>query len=109
MDRRASKGRKLARILVVDDCIINIMALSSMLSSLGFESETCSNGLQAFEAVKDRHEMLREGARMYDLILMDFSMPECNGCEATRLIRAFLEEKEAPTTPFICCVTAYSE
>ena len=40
---------------------------------------------------------------------MDFSMPDCDGPEATLKIRKYLAEQADPNLvkPFICCVTAY--
>ena len=42
---------------------------------------------------------------------MDYSMPECNGPEATRQIRELLNERGVPKKdqPFICLLTAYVE
>ena len=46
---------------------------------------------------------------MYKLILLDYSMPECDGPTATVEIRRLLgEDQKAPIQPFICCVTAYT-
>lgn len=73
---------------------------------LGFTCDSSNDGLEAIRAVKDRH--MQEGVAMYDLILMDFSMPDCDGCEATRKIRRYLDEQDLPQ-PFICCLTAYTE
>ena len=77
-----AEGSAYPKILVVDDCMINIMAVTSMLNGLGFECDSCTDGEQAVEAVKDRY--MDEKATMYDLIFMDFSMPYCDGCEATK-------------------------
>ena len=42
--------------------------------------------------------------------MMDFSMPVCNGDEATRDIRRFIAEEGAGLAqPFICCLTSYKE
>ena len=46
--------------------------------------------------------------KTYDLILMDFNMPICNGPKSTEAIRKYLGEK-APglTQPYICCLTSF--
>ena len=47
---------------------------------------------------------------MYKLILMDFSMPECDGPSSTNLIRRFLGDTQArEEQPFICFLTAYTD
>ena len=45
----------------------------------------------------------------YQLILMDYKMPICNGCESTSLIRKFLSTN-APdlNQPLIICTTSFS-
>ena len=45
---------------------------------------------------------------MYRVIFMDYSMPECDGCESTRQIRRYLDEN-CLSQPYICCLTAYTE
>lgn len=50
---------------------------------------------------------------MYKLILMDFSMPNCDGPTATKLIRKFIAEHSSTSNqlrqPYICFMTAYGE
>ena len=68
-----------ARILLVDDVDDNRKLLSQMLGPVGFELCEASNGAEAVEQFNHWRP---------DLILMDLSMPEMNGNEAIRLIRA---------------------
>ena len=68
-------------ILVVDDIEVNRIILVKILSTLGAECDTASDGQQAMEKFTDAPDR-------YDLILMDVQMPVMNGSEATRAIRA---------------------
>ena len=68
-------------VLVVDDIKVNQIILVKILNTLGAECDTASNGKEAVEKFVD-------APSEYDLILMDVQMPEMNGYEATRAIRA---------------------
>jgi CheY-like chemotaxis protein len=68
-----------ARLLLVEDNPINQKVATLMLKHLGYNADIAQNGAEAVEAVA-RHT--------YDLILMDCLMPEMDGLEATRIIRA---------------------
>ncbi|MBF7141083.1 MULTISPECIES: response regulator [Pseudomonas] len=70
------EGRK---ILVVDDDVRNIFALTSALEQKGAVVEIGRNGREAIERLNAVAEI--------DLILMDVMMPEMDGFEATREIR----------------------
>ncbi len=67
------------RILVVDDDMRNIYALSAGLEEWGCQVQVANNGKEALQA-------LAEGD--YDLVLMDIMMPEMDGYEAMRRLRA---------------------
>ena len=44
---------------------------------------------------------------MYSLVLMDFKMPNCNGCEATAMIKKTLRDLNEEV-PFVACVTNFN-
>ncbi len=85
------------RILVAEDNIVNQMVVKAMLDKIGCQVSLASNGAVAVERYK------ADGA---DVVLMDLSMPEMDGAEATSLIRAHQEAIDA-SVPIIG-VTAHA-
>jgi two-component system cell cycle response regulator DivK len=87
--------RDVPRILLVEDNELNRDMLSRRLARKGFEVEMAFDGRAGVE-------MGRAGK--YDLILMDMSLPEVDGWEATRQLRA---APESATVPIIA-LTAHA-
>ncbi|MDR1661381.1 MAG: response regulator [Azoarcus sp.] len=72
------------RILVVDDSPINLTVALGYLARHGAEAEGAESGQAAIEMI---------GATPYDLVFMDYMMPEMDGIETTRRIRAMEGER----------------
>jgi CheY-like chemotaxis protein len=77
----ALEGR---RVLIVEDDVRNIFALTSLLEPLGLSLEIARNGREALDAL-DR--VRDQKAAPVDLVLMDIMMPEMDGLTAMREIR----------------------
>lgn len=69
----------MAKILIVEDNPMNLDMLSRRLQRAGYQIVSAENGVLGVEAAR------REKP---DLILMDLSLPELDGWEATRRIKA---------------------
>ncbi len=84
-------------ILVAEDNSVNQILMSNILDEMGYNYEIVENGKLAVDAFKQKQPRL---------ILMDISMPEMNGMQATGAIRE-MEEKADCSTPIIG-VTAHA-
>lgn len=67
------------RILLVDDDVRNIYALSSLLEDLGCDIDVAKNGQQALDHLAANQAV--------DMVLMDMMMPVLDGYEATRELK----------------------
>ncbi|MBF0533003.1 MAG: CHASE domain-containing protein [Candidatus Omnitrophica bacterium] len=93
-DRRAAKtvvtkhlaqevSCKGVRVLLVEDSMANVELMKEYLNILGCIADYVFDGRQAIEQIK---------LKGYDLCLMDVHMPEMDGVEATKIIRAQISQ-----------------
>lgn len=94
LDRSSDPKDVRLNILVVDDDELNQRMMHVLLSRLGHQVETVSNGLEAFDAIK---------FRKFDVVFMDLQMPVMGGVEASRRIR---EWENGGSHTFIVALTA---
>ena len=79
-------------ILLVEDNLVNQKLAMRILNKLGYNPELANNGREAVEMIKSRN---------FQVVLMDVLMPEMDGLEATRYIRANFSHQ-----PIIVAMTA---
>lgn len=82
------------RVLLVEDNAVNLKVARLMLARLGYRADIAGNGVEALEAL---------ARQPYDIVLMDVEMPEMDGLEATRRLRA---HAPAGPRPVVIALTA---
>jgi HAMP domain-containing protein/signal transduction histidine kinase/DNA-binding response OmpR family regulator len=90
----SNKSLESKRVLIVDDDIRNIFALTSVLEQYDMKILSADNGRDAINMLQDKNEV--------DVVLMDIMMPEMDGLDTTREIRTIAGCKDLP----IIAVTA---
>lgn len=78
-----SEAKQKVHILLVEDNVINQKLALRLLEKMGYRADVASNGKEGARAVK---------TNLYDLVLMDVQMPEMDGIQATKAIRAHEQE-----------------
>jgi signal transduction histidine kinase/ActR/RegA family two-component response regulator len=90
VDSSESLGR--TRVLVVEDDPLNRQVVGELLASLGHHVSLASCGVEGINSYKSEQP---------DLVLMDIRMPDINGMDASRMIRAWEVEQQLPKVPIL--------
>ncbi len=94
----ATSGPRVMRVLAAEDNKINRLVFSKLIKNLDIDLQFATNGREAVEAFQSFEP---------DLIFMDISMPEMDGKQATRAIRA-LEAEQGLSRTRIVALTAHA-
>ncbi|MBL8941385.1 MAG: response regulator [Archangium sp.] len=90
------------RVLAVEDNLINQKVILALLAKLGADAVAVENGVRAVELLTQ--------TKRPQLVLMDCQMPEMDGLEATRRVRAWERTRGLPPIPIIAVTaSAYDE
>jgi CheY-like chemotaxis protein len=82
---QALRGRT---VMIVDDDVRNIFALTSVLEREGMNVVPVESGREALELLRERQDV--------DVVVMDIMMPDLDGYETTRLVRELSGRQELP-------------
>lgn len=95
---RIKQQKRVIRVLVVEDNLVNQVVAVRTLQKMGIEAEAVGDGEEAIDRLVDA---------TYDFVLMDVQMPKMDGLETTAAIRRIETEKNLPRLPIVA-MTAHA-
>lgn len=95
----SKKSLKNLKVLIVDDNEVSREILKEQMGSFGVDAVTVASGKAAIQEVKNQSER-----KPFDLVIMDWRMPEMDGIEAAKSI---LNDKTISRTPMAIMVSAF--
>jgi CheY-like chemotaxis protein len=87
------------RILIIDDEELITKSLLKFLNKQGYEVTIAKNGTEALAIIKEAE---------FDLVISDVRMPEMDGLETIRQLRAYLEKSNRQPIPEVL-ITGYAD
>ena len=103
---RSPADLKGMRVLVVDDLDISRQSLRELLRAWGFHVSEAASGQEALALIEQQSH---NPELAFELVLLDWKMPEMDGLEVAKHIRKSVHSKEISKLPVIIMVTAYSQ
>ncbi|CAM2005264.1 response regulator [Acanthopleuribacter pedis] len=94
------KQQKKPRALLAEDHPKLRDLYGTCLDALGFTSVRTANGAEAFQQFQ---------AARFDLLVTDHEMPEMNGLQLIKKIRAYEQEKALPRMPIVAITAGHGE
>ena len=88
-----------AKVLVVDDVAVNLKIAEGIMKPYGMQIDCVSSGKEAIDKI-------RHAETIYNIVFMDYMMPEMDGIETTRIIRKEINTRYAKTVPIIALTAA---
>ena len=86
-----------AKVLLVDDSIVNLKVLSGILKSFQIEADMVKSGKEALDKLSDKE---------YDLLIVEQRMPQMDGTELLNTIRG-LEANHNSNVPIVCATADF--
>jgi PAS domain S-box-containing protein len=91
------------RVLVVDDLAQERQMIVSLLEHWNVDVVEAGGGREAIELIS---RSVGDGGKPFDLVLLDWDMPEVDGLDVARWVQKFAADAQLPATPLIVMVTA---
>jgi len=91
------------RVLVVDDLAQERQVIVDLLEHWNVDVVEAGGGREAIELIS---RSVDEGGQPFDLVLLDWDMPEVDGLDVARWVQKFAADAQLPATPLIVMVTA---
>ncbi len=82
-----------AKVLLVDDNLVNLKVTEGLLKSYKMQVDTASGGFEAIDMIHEHQD--------YDIIFMDHMMPQIDGVDTTRIIRKTPDSDYCKNVPII--------